>query len=106
MLFLNSTRFPLLAKYSLILYALIALASLAAFILYGVDKYKAKRGHRRISEKTLLLSAVLFGGIGAYLGMRVFHQKTKHRYFRVLLPLFALLQTALLPVALYCELTH
>ncbi len=102
--FLKTTCFPLLAQYRLFLYALIALASLVAFILYGIDKYKAKHVHWRISEKTLLRSAVFFGGIGAYLGMRVFHHKTKHRYFRVLLPLFAVLQTAFLLLLLYCGL--
>lgn len=32
------------------------------FILYGIDKYKSKRGHWRIPEKYLLLGAFIFGG--------------------------------------------
>ena len=35
------------------------------FIVYGVDKYKAKKAQWRISEATLLLLAVLGGSIGA-----------------------------------------
>ena len=35
-----------------------------AFIVYGIDKYKAKKAKWRISEATLLLLAVLGGSIG------------------------------------------
>ena len=61
------------------------------FSLYAVDKRKAKKGEWRISEKTLLLIALLFGGAGAYLGMLAFRHKTKHTAFTVLVPLFAFL---------------
>ena len=37
-----------------------------AFILYGADKERAKKGKRRISENTLLLTAFLMGGVGAF----------------------------------------
>ena len=74
---------------------LILLMSLITFCLYGIDKYKAKRGAWRISEKTLLLSALFFGGIGALLGMHLFRHKTKHWYFRILIPLFTILQLSL-----------
>ncbi len=65
-------------------YYLIALVgmSLLTFILYGVDKSKAKRGARRISERTLLCcSFFLLGAVGGLLGMEVFRHKTKHWYF-------------------------
>ena len=42
-----------------------------AFIMYGIDKYKAKKAKWRISEATLLLLAVLGGSIGAWMGMKV-----------------------------------
>ena len=74
---------------------LILIASLVSFLLFGIDKWKAQNNHWRISEKALLLSAALFGGIGAYLGMRTFRHKTKHWYFQLLVPLFLLLQVAL-----------
>ena len=59
----------------------ILMISFITFCMYGIDKWKAKRGSWRISEKALLMSAFCFGGIGAFLGMRVFHHKTKHWYF-------------------------
>lgn len=61
--------------------------NLAAFVLYGLDKGKAKRGAWRIPEATLLLVA-LFGPLGALLGMELFRHKTKHWKFKILVPLF------------------
>ena len=57
-------------------------------LLYGFDKFAAKRGMWRISEKTLLVTAFFMGGAGAYLGMEIFRHKTKHLKFRILVPLF------------------
>lgn len=55
--------------------------NLLAFGLFGLDKWKAIHGRWRISEKTLLLSALAGGFAGAFLGMRFFHHKTKHKKF-------------------------
>ncbi len=63
----------------------------AVFALYGADKRKARNDAWRIPERTLLLTAFLFGGAGAFLGMLVFRHKTKHTAFTVLVPLFAFL---------------
>lgn len=64
-------------------FALLAFAalSLLAFILYGVDKRKAKRGLWRIPEKTLLLTSFLGGALGGLAAMQIFRHKTKHWYF-------------------------
>ncbi|MGN0497373.1 MAG: DUF1294 domain-containing protein [Lachnospiraceae bacterium] len=58
-----------------------------AFVLYGMDKAKAKKHEWRIPEKTLLGIAILGGGLGAFLGMKIFHHKTKHTLFRILVPI-------------------
>ena len=68
--------------------------NLIVFILYGADKAKAKRGNRRIPEKTLLWCAFLLGGAGGMAGMLVFRHKTRHTKFRVLLPLALILTLA------------
>ncbi|MDR1605960.1 MAG: DUF1294 domain-containing protein [Streptococcaceae bacterium] len=57
--------------------------NLVVFGLYAVDKSRAKRGKWRISERTLLLSAVLFGGLGALLSGHLFHHKTRKLYFQI-----------------------
>ena len=68
--------------------------NLLAFALYGIDKWKAKRGAWRISEATLLVS-FLGGSLGALLGMELFRHKTRHVKFRVLVPLFLILHIVL-----------
>ena len=78
-----------------ILIAALLLINLFAFVLYGVDKLKAKKGAWRIPEATLLLVAFLGGSLGALLGMEIFRHKTKHAKFRILVPLFLLLHIAL-----------
>lgn len=76
----------------------LALINLTAFILYGADKKKAKRGQWRIPEKTLLGVAVIGGSAGAILGMFLFRHKTKHWYFRYGLPAILIVQLALVYV--------
>ena len=65
------------------------------FIVYGIDKYKAKHAKWRISEATLLLLAVVGGSIGAWCGMKVWHHKTMHKKFTYGVPVILLLQVAL-----------
>ena len=65
------------------------------FIVYGIDKYKAKHAKWRISEATLLLLAVAGGSIGAWCGMKVWHHKTMHKKFKYGVPVILLLQVAL-----------
>ena len=60
--------------------------NIAAFVMYGADKYFAKKKMRRISEKSLILVAAMGGAFGAYAGMQIFRHKTKHTKFNVLVP--------------------
>ena len=74
----------------------LALVNLWAFALMGFDKRRAKmRGAQRVRERTLFLSALLGGGLGACLGMWIFRHKTKHWYFVVGMPLISLAEAAL-----------
>lgn len=63
-----------------------------AFAMYGIDKYKAKKGLWRVPEKTLLLLAALGGSVGAYGAMQVFRHKTKHAAFYIGVPVIFILQ--------------
>ena len=69
--------------------------NIVTFILYGIDKYKAKKGKWRISEATLLTMAAIGGSIGALAGMRLWHHKTMHKKFKYGIPLIIILQVAL-----------
>ena len=66
------------------------------FIVYGIDKYKAKKAKWCISEATLLLLAVLGGSVGAWVGMKVWHHKTMHKKFKYGIPAILLIQIALM----------
>ena len=80
---------------SCLAYYLLAINAVA-FIMYGIDKYKAKKDKWRISEATLLLLAVLGGSIGAWMGMKVWHHKTMHKKFKYGIPAILLIQIALM----------
>ena len=56
--------------------------NLLVFMIYGIDKFKARRGAWRIPEKILLTIALVCGGFGAWLAGMTFHHKTRKWYFK------------------------
>ena len=84
----------------MIMIYILGILSLVTFILFGVDKRRAVKHRWRISEGTLLIFS-LFGGIGGLLGMICFHHKTRKWKFRILVPLFAVLDAMLIVFLLY-----
>ena len=79
--------------HSYLTYYLLAINAVA-FIMYGIDKYKAQKAKWRISEATLLLLAILGGSIGAWIGMKIWHHKTMHKKFKYGVPAILLIQIA------------
>ena len=79
----------------------ITVMNLVSFALMGIDKLRARRGAWRISEKALFLTTDCFGGLGGVLGMRVFHHKTQHWYFKVFFPVLLIIQAALFAAGMY-----
>ena len=75
------------------------LINLITFCVYGWDKRAAKAGRRRVPEKTLLGLAAVGGAIGALLGMKVFHHKTKKRAFTTGVPCILAAHIVLIGVA-------
>ena len=74
--------------------------NLVTFLVFGLDKWKAKRkakneAVRRVPEKTLVLLSILGGSLGALLGMKAFHHKTLHKSFRYGIPTILMLQVLL-----------
>lgn len=70
--------------------------NILAFFVYGIDKWRAKKGKWRISEATLLLLAIIGGSIGAWLGMKVWHHKTMHKKFKYGVPAILIIQIILI----------
>jgi len=79
--------------YAVLFYLIIV--NIVAFALMGIDKKRAKDHAWRIPERTLFLSAILGGSIGAIAGMQIFRHKTKHWYFQFGMPAILLVQIAI-----------
>ncbi len=57
--------------------------NIVAFFMMGIDKRKAVLNHWRIKEKYLFTSSLIGGFIGYYLGMHIFHHKTRKKMFHI-----------------------
>ena len=79
-----------------VLFYYLIVINIATFLVYGIDKIKAKKGKWRIPEATLLLLAVIGGSVGAWLGMKVWHHKTLHKKFKYGIPFIVIAQVALM----------
>ena len=90
-------------KKTIILVALtiIAIMNIATFALMGHDKRCARQGKWRVPEKRLFLVTACFGGLGGVLGMKVFHHKTQHWYFRLFFPVLLVVQIVALVMGAY-----
>lgn len=78
-----------------ILIYLIAI-NIIVFAMMGIDKRKAIKRRWRIPEKSLFLSAILGGSIGAIAGMQLFRHKTKHTKFVIGMPAILILQIVII----------
>lgn len=77
----------------IVLYLIII--NLITFIFFWNDKRRSKKEVWRISEKTLIGLCLIGGSIGGFMGMRVFHHKTKHALFVWGIPIILILQIGL-----------
>lgn len=59
--------------------------NIVTFVVWGIDKWQAKRGRRRVPEAHLLLLAAATGCVGAWLGVTVFRHKSQKVSFRLML---------------------
>ena len=84
-----------MADLTYLLYIYLAAANIVSFVMFGIDKSRAKRRAWRISEAALLISAAVGGSVGAIAGMIVFRHKTKHLKFLIGLPLILIIHLAL-----------
>lgn len=79
----------------------LAIVNTVTWILYGLDKKRAVQGRWRISEKMLLFVAGIGGSLGAILGMYLFHHKTRHWKFKILIPFFLVLHIVILFILIF-----
>lgn len=81
-----------LIKACLIYYVII---NIVLFGAMGIDKYKAKKDLWRIKEATLMILALMGGAGGGFLGMKIFHHKSRKWYFYVVFAAGIILHIAL-----------
>ena len=74
----------------------LVIINIITFLVYGIDKWKARKSLWRIREASLLMLAVLGGSFGAWLGMKVWHHKTQHKKFKYGVPAIIIVQLALI----------
>ena len=86
---------------AMILLVVLAITNTACLLLMRYDKQCAWEGKRRIPERTLFLSAGMFGALGGVIAMQHYHHKTRHRSFRVFFPALLIVQIALLTIGTY-----
>lgn len=70
----------------------ILIINIITFFVMGIDKFKAKRGSRRVPEKTLFTLVFLGGGIGGIIAMYMFRHKNKKTRFVVCFPLILVVE--------------
>lgn len=69
--------------------------SIVTFVAYGYDKRQAQRGGFRTPEIVLHVLALAGGFPGGWAGRAVFHHKTRHRSFLIVLIVATLLHAAI-----------
>lgn len=75
-----------------ILWIYLSIINLFTFLIFGIDKYKARHHQWRISEK-MLFGLCLFGGsLGALIAMALFNHKTQKTLFKYGVPLTIVMQ--------------
>ncbi len=75
---------------------LLLLSNLLCFLLFFLDKQKAQRGQRRISEKTLHLATLAGAAPGAWAAIFLLHHKNRKAAFWSITLLLTVLQGVVL----------
>lgn len=65
------------------------------FLVFGIDKWKARKGRWRIPEDTLIWMSIVGGSIGALVGMYLFRHKTQKPKFNLGIPAILVAQAVL-----------
>ncbi len=79
----------------------LVIINLITFIMFAIDKYKAKNIKWRIKERTLLLFSLFGGAFGGLIAMYSIRHKTKTPIFMFCVPLSLILHMALIFLGIY-----
>jgi len=76
----------------------VLLINIIAFLIYGMDKHRAKKGQYRVSENALMFFVIIGGSLGAIIGMYFFHHKTQKSKFYIGVPSILIIQMIMIIV--------
>lgn len=75
------------------------IVNIVAWIMYALDKWKARSGARRIRERSLLIIALAGGSVGALAAMLMFRHKTRKPKFYLSIPVMIVVHCVIVAVA-------
>lgn len=81
--------------YQILILSIFVVMTIAGLLSMYSDKKRAIKHKQRIKESILFAIAILLGGVGSTIGMYAFRHKTKHWYFVVFMPVFAITSIAI-----------
>lgn len=79
----------------LLLVCYLVIINVITFVVFVIDKIRARGRQTRVPESTLLSLAVAGGGVGALLAMWTVRHKTRHSKFTIGVPAIMLAQVAI-----------
>jgi len=79
-----------MSEYFIIIYTYFFLINVLAFVVMGIDKQKAIKHKRRISERMLMTLGLLGGAVGVIIGMVVWKHKLSKPKFTIFIPILIL----------------
>lgn len=85
-------------------YAYLLAINLVTFFIFGADKLMARVNAWRVSERALIILALLGGSPGALLAMKIFHHKTIKPSFQIFMALVLVIQLALVTLLFHNQL--
>lgn len=74
------------------LFIYIIFINIVTFIVYAIDKRKARKNTWRISERTLIFLCIIGGSFGGILAVNTLRHKTKHKKFTIGIPIILAVQ--------------
>ncbi len=88
-------------SYTIIVLAVILVINVYGFTLVAVDKNRAIKRKWRIPEQRIFLICWLGATVGVYLGLLIFHHKTRRTKFMLGIPLIFIFEILCVVVGLY-----
>lgn len=82
-------------------FAFLIIINIVGLFLIKTDKKRLQNKEKRIREVLLFAIAALGGGVGEFFGMLIFRHKTYKWYFKLFMPILAIINVVISGLILY-----